>query len=71
MVRSTRLGGHKEMLSDRNYIWMLEDRVKRRDKTIQEQSQVIEDLRERLRDSQTELGIRSATQNNTEYIRRV
>jgi len=57
------------MLSDRNYIWMLEDRVKRRDKTIQEQSQVIEDLRERLRDSQTELGIRSATQNNTEYIR--
>jgi len=59
------------MLSDRNYIWMLEDRVKRRDKTIQEQSQVIEDLRERLRDSQTELGIRSATQNNTEYIRRV
>jgi len=32
MVRSTRLGGHKEMLSDRNYIWMLEDRVKRRDK---------------------------------------
>ena len=65
MVRSTRLGGHKEMLSDRNYIWMLEDRVKRRDKTIQ----VIEDLRERLRDSQTELGIRSATQNNTEYIR--
>jgi len=58
------------MLSDRNYIWMLEDRVKRRDKTIQEQSQVIEGLRERLRDSQTELGIRSATQNNTEYIRR-
>jgi len=57
------------MLSDRNYIWMLEDRVKRRDKTIQEQSQVIEGLRERLRDSQTELGIRSATQNNTEYIR--
>ena len=70
MVRSTRLGGHKEMLRDRDYISMLEDRVKRRDKTIQEQSQVIEDLRERLRDSQTELGIRSATQNNTEYIRR-